>query len=48
VQRDIWVEAFDKIAQFLGITVDDTIHFEHAKTPAPVKEEDKTIIENYS
>jgi transcriptional regulator with XRE-family HTH domain len=41
-QRDISVEALDKIAIFFGMTVDSVIHFEDAKTPTPVKVEDKT------
>jgi len=44
-QRDISVEALDKIATFFGITVDEVIHFEDTKTPAPVKVEDKTANE---
>jgi len=44
-QRDVSVEALDKIAQFFGMTVDDIIHFEDTKTPAPVKVEDKTANE---
>jgi len=32
-QRDISVEALDKIAVFFGMTVDEIIHFEDAKTP---------------
>lgn len=44
-QRDISVEALDKIAQLFGMTVDGIIHFEAAKTLAPVKVEDKTANE---
>ena len=44
-QRDISVEALDKIAQFFGMRVDEIIHFEDAKTPAPIKVEDKTANE---
>lgn len=44
-QRDVSVEALDKIAQFFGMTVDYIIHFEDAKTPAPIKVEDKTANE---
>jgi transcriptional regulator with XRE-family HTH domain len=44
-QRDISVEALDKIANFFGITVDEIIHFEDAKTPKPIKVEDKTANE---
>ena len=44
-QRDVSVEALDKIAQFFGMTLDKIIHFEDAKTPAPVKVEDKTANE---
>ena len=44
-QRDVSVEALDKIAQFFGMTVDDIIHFEDTKTPAPIKVEDKTANE---
>lgn len=44
-QRDISVEALDKIAMFFGMTVDEIIHFEDAKKPAPVKMEDKTANE---
>ena len=44
-QRDISVEALDKIAMFFGMTVDEVIHFEDAKMPAAVKVEDKTANE---
>lgn len=44
-QRDISVEALDKIANFFGMTVDEIIHFEDAKTPTSVKVEDKTANE---
>ena len=44
-QRDISVEALDKIAMFFGITVDEIIHFEDIKTLTPVKVEDKTASE---
>jgi transcriptional regulator with XRE-family HTH domain len=44
-QRDVSVEALDKIANFFGMTVDEIIHFEVSKTPAPVKVEDKTANE---
>lgn len=44
-QRDISVEALDKLAQFFGMTIDEIIHFEDAKTLAPVKVEDKTANE---
>lgn len=44
-QRDVSVEALDKIAQFFGMKVDEIIHFEDAKSPAPVKVEDKTANE---
>jgi transcriptional regulator with XRE-family HTH domain len=44
-QRDISVEALDKIAQFLGMMVDEVIHFEDTKTPTPIKMEDKTANE---
>ncbi len=44
-QRDISVEALDKIAQFFGVTVDEIIHFEDTRTPAPVKVVDKTANE---
>jgi transcriptional regulator with XRE-family HTH domain len=44
-QRDVSVEALYKIAQFLGMTVDEIIHYEVAKTPAHVKVEDKTTNE---
>jgi transcriptional regulator with XRE-family HTH domain len=44
-QRDISVEALDKIAQFFGVKVDEIIHFEDAKNPKPVKVEDKTANE---
>ena len=36
-QRDISVEALDKIAVFFGMTVDEGIHFKDKKTPSPVK-----------
>jgi hypothetical protein len=44
-QRDVSVEALDKIANSFGMTVDEIIHFEDAKTPKPVKVEDKTANE---
>lgn len=44
-QRDLSVEALDKIAVFFGMTVDGIIHFEDAKTLTPVKVEDKTANE---
>ena len=44
-QRDVSVEALDKIAQFFGMKVDEIIHFEDAKHPAPVKVEVKTVDE---
>lgn len=44
-QRDVSVEALDKIAQFFGMKVDEIIHFEDTKTFAPVKVEDKTANE---
>jgi transcriptional regulator with XRE-family HTH domain len=44
-QRDVSVEALDKIAQFFGMKVDEIIHYEDAKTPTPVKVEDKTANE---
>ena len=37
--------SIDKIVQFFGMTVEDIIHFEDTKTPAPVKLEAKTAIE---
>jgi len=44
-QRDISVEALDKIANFFGMTVDEIIHFDDTQTPTPVKMEDKTASE---
>lgn len=44
-QRDVSVEALDKIAQFFGMKVDEIIHYEDAKNPTPVKVEDKTANE---
>jgi transcriptional regulator with XRE-family HTH domain len=44
-QRDVSVEALDKIAQFFDMKVDDIIHFEDTKNPTPVKVEDKTANE---
>jgi transcriptional regulator with XRE-family HTH domain len=44
-QRDISVEALDKIAVFFGMTIDELIHFEDNKTPKPVKVLDKTASE---
>jgi len=44
-QRDISVEALDKIAHFFEMTIDDIIHYEDNKKPAPVKVEDKTATE---
>jgi transcriptional regulator with XRE-family HTH domain len=44
-QRDIFVVAFDKIAQLFGMTVDEIIHYENSKKPTPEKVEDKTATE---
>lgn len=44
-QRDISVEALDRIAKLFGMTVDEIIHFEDKKTPKPVTVEDKTATE---
>lgn len=44
-QRDVSVEALDKIAQFFGMKVDEIIHLEDAKNPIPIKVEDKTANE---
>lgn len=44
-QRDISVEALDKIATFFGMTVDEVIHLEDRKTITPVKVLDKTANE---
>lgn len=44
-QRDVSVEALDKIAQFFGMTVDEIIHFEDTQILTPVKVEDKTANE---
>ncbi|MFV0507336.1 MAG: helix-turn-helix domain-containing protein [Bacteroidales bacterium] len=44
-QRDISVEALDKIAQLFGMTVDEIIHFEDKKTPKPVTIVDKSTNE---
>lgn len=44
-QRNVSLEALDKIVQFFGMTVDEIIHFEDAKTLASVKVEDKTVNE---
>jgi transcriptional regulator with XRE-family HTH domain len=44
-QRDVSVEALNKIAQFFGMKVDEVIHFEDAKSPIPIKMEDKTANE---
>ncbi len=44
-QRDVSVEALNKIAQFFGMKVDEIIHFENAKSPIPIKMEDKTANE---
>jgi transcriptional regulator with XRE-family HTH domain len=44
-QRDVSVEALDKIAQFFGMKIDEIIHFEDAKNPVPIKVEDKTANE---
>lgn len=43
-QRDISVDALDKIAPLLGMTVDEIIHYEDSKKPTPVKVEDKTLV----
>jgi len=44
-QRDISVEALDKIAQLFGMTIDEIIHYEDSKKLTPVKVEDKTVTE---
>ena len=44
-QRDISVEALDKIARFFTMTVDEVIHFDENNKLAPVKVEDKTANE---
>jgi transcriptional regulator with XRE-family HTH domain len=44
-QRDISVEALDKIAQLFGMTIDEIIHYEDSKKLTPVKLEDKTVTE---
>ena len=41
-QRDISVEALDKIAIFFGVTVDEVIHFQDKKMLSPIKVLDKT------
>jgi len=43
-QRDISVEALDKIAKLFSMTVDEVIHFE-GKNPVPISVEDKTTTE---
>jgi len=44
-QRDVSVEALDKIAQLFRITVDEIIHHGGSKIPTPVIVEDKAAIE---
>lgn len=44
-QRDISVEALDKIAVFFGMTIDELIHHEDNKAITPVKVLDKTANE---
>ncbi|MCE1168186.1 MAG: helix-turn-helix domain-containing protein [Sphingobacteriia bacterium] len=44
-QRDISVEALDKIAQLFRMTVDEIIHYEDSKIPTSIKVEDKTATE---
>ncbi len=44
-QRDISVVALDKVAHFFGMTVDEVIHFEDAKTLSSIKMEDITANE---
>jgi transcriptional regulator with XRE-family HTH domain len=44
-QRDISVEALDKIAQLFRMTVDEIIHYEDSIIPTPIKVEDKTATE---
>ena len=44
-QRDISVEALDKVAQFFGMTIDEIIHYEESRELTPVKVEDKTATE---
>jgi transcriptional regulator with XRE-family HTH domain len=44
-KRDISLAALDKLTHFFGITVNEVIHFEDAKTPSPIKVEDKTANE---
>jgi transcriptional regulator with XRE-family HTH domain len=43
-QRDISIEALDKIALFFGMTIDEIIHYDD-KTPSPINVEDKTTNE---
>ena len=43
-QREVSIEALDKIAKLFGMTVDEVIHFE-GKLPKEVKIEDKTANE---
>ena len=43
-ERDISIEALDKIARFFGMTVDQIIHFE-GKVPKEVSLENKTTNE---
>ena len=44
-QRDISVEALNKIAQLFRMTVDEIIHYEDSKIPTSIKVEDKTATE---
>ncbi len=44
-QRDISIEALDKIAPLFGMTVDEIIHYEDSKKPTPIKVEDKAATE---
>lgn len=44
-QRDVSVEALDKIAKFFGMKVDEIIHFEDSKNLTPIRVEDKTANE---
>lgn len=43
-QRDISIEALDKVAKLFGMTVDEIIHFE-GKVPKEVTIEDKSVSE---
>ncbi|AUX18645.1 helix-turn-helix domain-containing protein [Flavobacterium columnare] len=44
-QRELSIDALNKIAKYFGMTTDEIINFEENGTPTEVTVEDKTILE---